>query len=330
MSAKSDPLFPERFVAAAVQCSPVFLDMAGTIEKIEGIVKTARDNGAELIGFPEALISTYPYWVWMQNPFKWRRKFTQRFYENSLDLDGPSTKRLCDIAGTYGCYLVVGANEKVGGTIYNSQLFISEKGKLEGVHRKLIPTFAERSIWGRGDGSTLRTFKTKFGILGGLICAEHNMPLTRYALLGLSEEIHVASFPAFPFKNAVLPYQADIAVRNHAIEGQVFVINSSSYLSPEMINSLCDTDEERELLSDIGNGFSCIINPLGFYLGGPLTNQEGIVYAEIDKKEIREAKRTLDAVGHYSRPDILRLQFNRGVQENLVDFRFSDVTDDAR
>jgi len=308
----------DKWVAAAVQCSPVFLDIFKTIEKIESIVREAHNKGAELIGFPESLIPTYPYWVWLESPFKWRKKYTKRFFDNALEIDSNYTKNLCDIAKSYKSYLVIGVSEKHGGTIYNSQIFISEKGRLEGVHRKLIPTFAERSVWGRGDGSTLNTFKTKFGIIGGLICAEHNMPLTRYALLVQKEEIHVASFPGFPFKSAVLPYQADIAVRNHAIEGQVFVINSSSYVSKEMIDQLCDSEEERALFEDVGNGFSSIINPLGFYVAGPLKDEEGILCAEIDKNEINRAKRTIDATGHYSRPDILQLHLNKAIQENFI------------
>ncbi len=307
----------EKFIAAAVQCSSVFLDFKKTVDKIEAMVSEATKNGAVLIGFPESILPTYPYWVWLENPFKWRQKYTQAFYENAFEMDGPHTKKLCQIAKTYGAYLVVGVSERQGGTIFNSQIFISEKGSIDGVHRKLIPTFAERSVWGRGDGSTLNTFQTTFGVVGGLICGEHNMPLARYALLSQHEEIHFASFPAFPFKSAVLPYQADIAVRNHALEGQVFVINSSSYLSKEMIDHLFETEEEKSILEESGNGFSCIVNPLGYYIAGPLTDSEGILYAEIDRSEIFKAKRTLDAVGHYSRPDVLTLKLNKSEQKNL-------------
>ncbi|NIQ37798.1 MAG: carbon-nitrogen hydrolase family protein [Proteobacteria bacterium] len=306
-----------KFMAAAVQCFPVFLNISKTIDKIESIVKEAAKKGAELIGFPEAIIPTYPYWVWLESPLTWREKYTKKFFENSLEIDGPHTKRLCQIAKGNRSYLVIGINERVRGTIYNSQVFISEKGAVDGIHRKLVPTFAERSVWGRGDGSTLNTYKTRFGIVGGLICAEHNMPLARYALLSQYEEIHVASYPGFPIKGAVLPYQADIAVRNHAIEGQVFVINSTSTISKEMINQLFDTDDKRSLLEKVGGGFSSIINPLGFYIAGPLKDKEGIIYAEIDTSEILSAKRTIDAIGHYSRPDVLSLRLNKSHQENL-------------
>ena len=306
-----------KFIAAAAQYAPVFLDIRKTIDKIETIVKEAHKNGAQLIGFPESFISAYPYWIWLENPFRWREKYTKLFIENALDIDGPYTKKLCRIAKNYKSYLVIGVSEKVKGTIYNSQVFISDEGKIDGVHRKLIPTFVERSVWGRGDGSSLTTYKTKFGIVGGLICAEHNMPLARYALLSQYEEIHFASFPGFPFRDAVLPYQADIAVRNHAIEGQVFVVNASSYLPQEIIDQLCSTDEQKSLIAKQGNGFSSIINPLGFYIAGPLKEKEGIVYGEIDRNEIYTAKRTIDGIGHTSRPDILRLYLDKSCQRNL-------------
>lgn len=306
-----------KFIAAAIQSSPVFLDIKKTIEKVEVLVHEAHRNGAALIAFPEAMISAYPYWVWLESPLEWRRKYTGVFFESALEIDGPYLTKLCHIAKKHQSYLVIGVNEKLGGTIYNTQLFISENGKLDGIHRKLVPTFAERSIWGRGDGSTLNTFKTSLGVIGGLICAENNMPLARYALLSQDEEIHVASFPAFPFRGAVLPYQADIAARNHAIEGQVFVINSSSYLTEKIIDQLCDTEEKRSRLQKEGNGFSSIINPLGHYVAGPLVDQEGILYAEIDKSEIYTAKRTIDAIGHTSRPDVLRLHLNKKPFQNL-------------
>lgn len=306
-----------RFIAAAVQSYPVFLDINKTIEKVEALVREAHKNGATLIAFPEAMVSAYPYWVWLESPLEWRRKYTKVFFESAIELEGPYLANLCRIAKRHQSYLVIGINEKFGGTIYNSQLFISEDGKLNGLHRKLVPTFAERSVWGRGDGSTLNTFKTSFGVIGGLICAENNMPLARYALLSQDEEIHVACFPAFPFKGAVLPYQADIAVRNHAIEGQVFVINSSSYLPKDVIDQLCDTEDKRSRLQKEGNGFSSIVNPLGHYLAGPLLDQEGILYAEIDKSEIHTAKQTLDAIGHTSRPDVLTLLMNKKAYQNL-------------
>jgi nitrilase len=306
-----------KFIAAAVQSAPVFLNIGKTVDKIEAIVKEARNNGAELIGFPESFISSYPYWVWLENPFRWRKKYTKIFFENSIEIGGLYARKLCQIAKKYKSYLIIGASERDRGTIYNSQIFVSEKGEIDGVHRKLVPTFVERSVWGRGDGSTLGTYKTKFGILGGLICAEHNMPLVRYALLSQHEEIHVASFPGFPFKGAVLPYQADISVRNHAIEGQVFIINSCSYLSKGIIDQLCENEEQLSLFEKVGNGFSGIINPLGFYIAGPLKDTEGILYAEIDRKEIYVAKRTLDAIGHSSRPDVLHLHLNKCHQKNL-------------
>lgn len=307
----------QKFIAAAVQSSPVFLNIGKTVDKIEAIVKKAHENGAELVGFPESFISAYPYWVWLENPFRWRKKYTKIFFKNSIEIDGLYARKLCQIAKKYKSYLIVGASERDRGTIYNSQIFVSEKGKIDGVHRKLVPTFAERSVWGWGDGSTLVTYKTKFGILGGLICAENNMPLVRYALLSQHEEIHVASFPGFPFKGAVLPYQADISVRNHAIEGQVFVINSVSYLNKEIVDRLCESEEQVSFFEKVGNGFSGIINPLGFYIAGPLNETEGILYAEIDKEEIYVAKRTLDAIGHSSRPDVLNLHLNKCDQENL-------------
>src|SRR5690606_42007087 len=49
---------------------------------------------------------------------------------------------------------VIGAVERSGGTLYCVALLFGPDGYL-GLHRKLMPTAAERYLWGQGDGSTL-------------------------------------------------------------------------------------------------------------------------------------------------------------------------------
>jgi nitrilase len=57
-------------------------------------------------------------------------------------------------------------------------------------------------------------------------------------------------------------------------------------------------------------GGSAIISPLGEIVAGPLFDEEGILYADLDMGEIVRAKVDLDVVGHYARPDIFQLLVN--------------------
>ena len=178
----------ESFVAAVVQAAPVFLDRERSVEKAVALIKEAASEGASLVAFPEAWIPGYPSWIYHAagwNEPRSKRTFA-RLQRNAVQVPGSATDALCRAAREAGVHLVVGISELDGefsaGTIYNSLLFVSDEGAILGVHRKLVPTHAERIVWGRGDGSTLHVFDTRLGRLGGLICWEHWMPLTRFAM----------------------------------------------------------------------------------------------------------------------------------------------------
>lgn len=307
-----------KFKAAAIQAAPVWLDREATTEKACTLIREAASQGARLIAFPEVFIPAYPYWVWIDNPLAGSEYF-KRLYKESVKVPGPETERLCEVARETGANVVMGINEVDPvrfGTIYNTNLFIDSRGRLLGKHRKLVATFAEKLIWGRGDGSTLRVYETEVGRLGCLNCAENTNTLARFALLAQGEQVHIANYPAFPFTRGydVEGIRTSLA-RAHAIEGKVFVLLCSSCLTGEVIDELADSEEKRRLLSNPHNAITTIFGPMGRPLSEPLVDEEGIVYAEIDLEEAIPLKLMHDITGHYNRFDVLSLSLNRS--ENL-------------
>jgi nitrilase len=296
---------------AAAQLAPVFLNKQKTVEKACAAIEEAAKSGAKLVVFPEAFISGYPDWIWLI-PNSKSAELNELFIkltENSVSVPDNSTKLLCKAAGENKINVVIGMNERnaelSNGSLYNSLLFINEEGKIIGKHRKLIPTGGERLIWGRGDGSTLNTYETSAGKVGGLICWENLMPLARNALYENGIQILVS--PTWDKSQNWL-----ISMQHIAREGGLFVISTCMALRMDDIpdsysfKKLYPADREW-----INTGNSCIVGPNGKIIAGPLEAKEGILYAEINLNDIISAKRMFDAAGHYSRPDVFHFEVNK-------------------
>jgi aliphatic nitrilase len=301
------------FKVAAVQVSPVFLDLRGTVEKAVSLIAEAGAQGAKLIGFPETWIPGYPWWIWLGSP-AWGMQFVPRYHANSLVIDSPETQRLCDAARESNIHVVIGYSEKAGGSLYMGQAFIRRDGELIATRRKLKPTHVERSVFGEGDGSDLAVHEFDVGRVGGLCCWEHLQPLSKYAMYSMNEQIHVASWPSFSLYRgmayALGPELNTAASQMYAAEGQCFVLASAAVVSPEMVEMLCDTPDKKDLLR-VGGGFTMIFGPDGRPLCEALPEDaEGILYADIDLDMISIAKSAADPAGHYSRPDVTRLLLN--------------------
>lgn len=315
--------FP-KFKAAAVAAAPVFLDREATTDKACNLIREAAGNGAELIVFAETFLPGYPYWIWLGTP-TWGAQFFSELYKNAVVIGSATTDVLCQAARSANAHVVIGIDERDGGTLYNTLLFISREGKILGRHRKLQPTHVERTVWGRGDGSDLKVFSTDLGAISGLICWEHTMDLVRYALVALGEEIHVAAWPGASTlhhnpHSTIFNDVTEAAARHHALAGQVFVINVQSPIDEIIINKLGFAD--RSDLIAAGGGWTAIIAPDGRIIGGPLIGKEGIVYADVDLEDRITAKYACDSVGHYARPDVARLVLN--LQKQLVAEYVSD------
>lgn len=286
----------------------MFLNKTKTVKKAVDAILEAGKNGSQLIVFPEAFLSGYPDWVWLipANQTEQLNDLYVKLVKNAVAIPDDTTEKLCKAAKIAKINVVIGLNETNSETsnasLYNTILFIGENGKILGKHRKLVPTNCERLIWAQGNGNTLESYETSIGKIGGLICWENFMPLARNAIYESGTQIYVA--PTWDKGSNWLG-----TVQYIAREGGVFLI---SCCMPLHINDL--SEELKKIYTEgkewISTGESCIINPNGKIIVGPLNSKEGILYTDINLEEIIVAKRRFDAVGHYARPDVFNFSVN--------------------
>lgn len=289
---------------SAAQISPVFLNKSETVKKACKAILEAGKKGAKLIVFPEAFISGYPDWIWLipNNKSIELNELYIKLVENAVSIPDDSTTQLCKAAKAANINVVMGMSEKntetSNASLYNSLLFINDKGEIIGKHRKLIPTGAERLIWAQGEGNTLKSYLTSAGKIGGLICWENLMPLARNAMYQNGTQIMVT--PTWDKSPNWI-----ISMQHIAREGGIFIVSTCMTLK---MDDIPNEYEFKKLYPEgrkwINTGNSCIISPNGKIIAGPLEKEEGIIYADINLNDIISAKRMFDVVGHYSRPDV--------------------------
>jgi len=310
---------------AIVQQSPCFLNLDATVERAVGLLERAADEGARLVVFPETWLPGYPVWLdespgaclWDHPPAK---ALFGHLRGQCPELDGPEMARLAAAAQRTQTRVVIGIQEKARASLYNTMVFLAPDGT-RAARRKLVPTYTERLLWGRGDGSGLFSVPTDFGPLGGLICWEHWMPLVRAAMHAESETIHVAQWPWVKE-----PHQ--LASRHYAFEGRCYVLASGCVMSRddmlEGFDSAAGPAMAREILEQVSEGGgallrggSAVIGPDGEYLTAPALDRADTVIADLDRGCVEEARLTLDVDGHYSRPDVFTLMVDRRPQRNV-------------
>ena len=297
----------DRVKVACVQAEPVVLDRAATLDKLEGLTAEAAGQGADLVVFPETFVPAYPSSVWARRLAGWADPRAKAAFallaRESVAVPGPDVDRLGVVAREHGVWLVTGVNEvdpQRPGTLYNSLLYHAPDGSLALHHRKLVPTNHERLIWGPGDGRGLEAVPTELGRIGGLICWENYMPLARFALYDTGVEIYVASTA-----DDGDAWQATLV--HIARESRAFVVAPSHF---QRAAAYPDDFPLREALEGhelLGRGGSAVLGPDGSYLAGPLYDEEGVLYAELDGDRLLEERQRFDPVGHYHRPDVLGL-----------------------
>ena len=291
---------------ALVQAEPLMFDKAGSLKKALAYIDEAAGNGAELIVFPELFIPGYPigmnFGFSMGKRTEAGREDWMKYYDASVVAGGPEFQELGDAAKRTGAYISIGFSERdaVGGTLYNSNAIFEPDSSFK-VHRKLKPTGSERVVWGDADKGFFPITDTPWGPIGSLICWESYMPLARVALYEKGITIYIS-----PNTNDNPEWQATI--QHIAIEGKCYFINAdmivrkSSY--PAGLNEQAVIDSLPDMVC---RGGSCIIDPYGHFVTEPVWDEETVIYADLDMNLPAACKMEHDAVGHYSRPDVLKL-----------------------
>ncbi len=292
---------------ACAQIEPVVLDREATIDRLDERTREAARAGAGLVVFPEAFVPAYPSSVWAKSLAGWADPRAKAafalFARESIEVPGPAADRMGGVAREHGVWLVVGVTEidpQRPGTLFNTLLGYGPDGSLALRHRKLVPTNHERLVWGPGDGSGLRAIETPLGRLGGLICWENYMPLARFALYESGVEIYVASTA-----DDGDAWQATLV--HIACESRAFVVSPCHFQRAAAYPDDFPLRDELAGHDMIGRGGSAILGPDGAYLAGPLYDEEGMLYAELDPARLYEERQRFDPAGHYHRPDVLGL-----------------------
>jgi nitrilase len=297
---------------AIVQKAPVFLDKQNTIALAVASVEEAAAHGAKLVVFTECFIPGYPAWIWRLRPggdWNVSEALHQRLLNNAVNMDSSDLAPLYEVARQHQLNIVCGIEERDNqlsqATLYNTVITIGADGTLLNKHRKLMPTNPERMVWGFGDASGLKVVDTNAGRTGALICWENFMPLARYALYSQGIELYIA--PTYDSGDGWIG-----TLQHVAREGCCWVVGCGNILRGSDIPG--DFPERATLYPDdaewVNSGDSVVIAPGGEIVAGPMHQEMGILYHDIDRDKVAIAKRALDVVGHYARPDIFRLQVN--------------------
>jgi predicted amidohydrolase len=314
---------------AIIQQPPVYLNLAKSVDLAIEYVDECTKNGAEIIVFPETWLPGYPVWldyspnagIWDHPPAK---TIFRLLVQNSISINDEFFEHLLKAAQINDCLIVMGCHEKVGRTLYNTIFYFKADGSYD-LHRKLMPTYTERLVWGQGDGSTLPVIGQNGVRIGGLICWEHWMPLGRAAMHQQNEDIHIAQWP-------MVKDLHQIASRNYAFEGQCFVLAAGCTLTKagmlSGVESICNSEEDQQALVLIKDmpieddefvlrGGSSVIKPNSEYLVEPILKRNELIYADLDLNQLSEGNLFLDTSGHYSRPDVFQLKVDTRVKQNV-------------
>ena len=306
-------------IRVAIAQAEVEPTLEAGLEKTLKLIGEARNAGAQLVAFPETWLPGYPVWLdvcrdvalWDHEPVK---RVFRRMAEESVVVPGPITHALGDAARKAGIVLVVGVTERVDegpgqGTLYNAVLTFDADGRLVNHHRKLVPTYTERTVWGVGDADGLKSAPTSVGRVGALVCWEHWMPLARQAMHDSGEDIHVALWPT-------AHEMLQVASRHYAFEGRCFVLVAGSLMRASALPPELEPHARRVKTADdwVLRGGSAIVGPDGHYIAEPEFERPSLIVRDLDLGRVREERMSLDVSGHYHRPELLRFDVARSTR----------------
>ncbi len=303
------------------QMAPVWLNREQTLAKMITFVKQAAAEGCQLVTFGEALLPGYPFWIERTDGARFNSPFQKEIHahymQQAIQIEAGHLDSLCQAAAQQQIAVITGSIERAkdrgGHSLYCSLIYIDPQGKIQSVHRKLMPTYEERLTWATGDGHGLRVHSLGAFTVGGLNCWENWMPLARAAMYAQGEDLHVAIWPGG------LHNTSDIT-RFMAKEARSYVISVSGLM--RKTDFPADTPHLAAILDDspamLANGGSCIAAPDGEWLLEPVVDEERLLIAILDHKQVRAERQNFDPVGHYARPDVTQLTVNRKRQSTLT------------
>ena len=299
------------------QIAPVWFNREKTLAKVCDRLTEAAASNCKLVAFGEALVPGYPFWLEYSRVTEFNSVFHKEFHAEYMNqavcIERGDLQIVCDTARDNKIAAYLGIIERPvdrgGKSIYASLVYIDSRGEIQSVHRKLMPTYDERMTWAMGDGHGLRVHKLGAFMVGGLNCWENWMPLARTALYAQGEDLHVAVWPGSR-------RNTNDITRFIAKESRSYVASVSGLMRRS--NFPIETPNLETLLANtpefIADGGSCIAGPDGEWVIEPFCGEEKLLVATIDHKKVREERQNFDPVGHYSRPDVLRLNVDRGRQ----------------
>jgi nitrilase len=320
---KNEDMAKDRITVGLAQIAPIWLNKEATIDKVAEYIKEAASKNCSLVTFGEAFIPGYPFWIELTDGAKFNSKIQKEIHshylKNAVSIANGDLNVLCETCKDNSIATIIGCielgNDRGGHSIYCALVYINELGELKSVHRKLVPTYEERLSWSPGDGHGLRVHPVESFTVGGLNCWENWMPLSRTALYGMGEDLHVAIWPGGYHNTHDL-------TKFIAKESRSYVISVSGLfgkkdIGPDIPHAEFIKEQTKEVHA---NGGSCLVGPDGNWIIEPVLESEILLTAEIDHSKVREERHNFDPSGHYSRPDVTQLIVNRN-RQNILDIK---------
>jgi nitrilase len=311
----------DHLTVGLAQIAPVWLDKERTLAKILEYTDEAAGAGCNLVAFGEGLLPGYPFWIERTDGAHFNSPVQKELYAhylaNAVQIEAGHLDPLCDLAQQRQLAVMLGCIERPadrgGHSVYATLVYIDTQGVIQSVHRKLMPTYEERLVWASGDGHGLRTHSLGPFTVGGLNCWENWIPLARAALYGQGEDLHVAVWPGGRRNTQ------DIT-RFMAVEARSYVLSVSGLMR---VSDMPEDTPQRDNIAAgsteiLADGGSCIAGPDGEWIVAPVVNEERLIIATLDHKKVREERQNFDPAGHYSRPDVLKLQVDRRRQSTIA------------
>ena len=292
---------------AAVQDAPVFLDRDASVAKAVGLIEEAAAHGAQVIGFPEGFIPGHPGWGELHRFDDRFIALNARLFANAVEVPSSAVDALRSACRDAGIAAVVGVCERLAGTtgtLFNTQLHLTERGELAGRHQKYVPTIGERLVHGPGQSGSVNSFAAQGITISGLICGENSNPLAQYAAAVAYPTVHVASWPQHFSPSLAMAPVVDVVPRALAYSLKCFVINAVTTVSPEMVAAYGYDDGAEYLRGDGIGARAAVIGPAGQTLARAEDDAPQIVYADVDPDDVVAAKFVHDVAGHYNRPEL--------------------------